>query len=49
MEGDWQEDLLFTLKQGEDSYQFCQPQMAERDRRLVQYLQSEGIGRKVLV
>jgi transposase len=39
LEGHWQEDLLFVLKQEQDGYEFCQQQMAECDRRLEQYLQ----------
>ena len=39
LEGNWQEDLLFVLKQEQDGYEFCQKQMAEQDRRLEQYLQ----------
>ena len=39
LEGNWQEDLLFVLRQEEDGYEFCQKQMAECDRRLEQYLQ----------
>jgi transposase len=39
LEGHWQEDLLFVLKQEQDDYEFCQKQMAECDRRLKQYLQ----------
>src|SRR5713101_308187 len=39
LEGNWQEDLLFVLKQELDGYEFCQLQMAECDRRLKQYLQ----------
>jgi len=39
LEGNWQEDLLFVLKQEQDGYEFCQQQMAECDRRLEQYLQ----------
>ncbi|PYV51204.1 MAG: IS110 family transposase [Acidobacteria bacterium] len=38
LEGRWQEDLLFVLKQEQDGYEFCQQQMAECDRRLAQYL-----------
>jgi transposase len=38
LEGNWQEDLLFVLKQEQDGYEFCQKQMAECDRRLEQYL-----------
>ena len=39
LEGNWEEDLLCVLKQEQDSYEFCQKQMAECDRRLAQYLQ----------
>src|ERR1700691_2706848 len=39
LEGNWEEDLLFVLKQEQDGYEFCQKQMAECDRRLQQYLQ----------
>jgi transposase len=39
LEGHWQEDLLFVLKQEQQSYDFCQQQMAECDRQLEQYLQ----------
>ena len=39
LEGNWQEDLLFVLKQQQDGYEFCQEQMADCDRRLQQYLQ----------
>jgi hypothetical protein len=35
---DWQEDLLFVLKQEQDNYDFCQKQMAECDQQLQQYL-----------
>src|ERR1700732_3934177 len=38
LEGNWQEDLLFMLKQEQDGYEFCQKQMAECDRQLEQYL-----------
>ena len=41
LEGHWQEDLLFVLKQEQDGYEFCQNQMAECDRRLDQYLQQQ--------
>jgi transposase len=40
LEGNWQDDLLFVLKQEQDGYEFCQKQMAECDRQLEQYLQS---------
>src|SRR4029077_10064646 len=39
LEGNWQEDLVFVLKQEHEGYQFCQKQMAECDRQLQQYLQ----------
>jgi transposase len=39
LEGNWQEDLLFVLRQEQDGYEFCQKQMAECDQRLEQYLQ----------
>jgi transposase len=38
LEGNWQPDLLFVLKQEQDGYEFCQKQMAECDRQLAQYL-----------
>src|SRR5437016_11204344 len=38
LEGNWQDDLLFVLKQEQDGYEFCQQQMAECDRQLAQYL-----------
>src|SRR6516225_824938 len=39
LEGNWQENLLFVLKQEHESYEFCQQQMAECDRQLQHYLQ----------
>jgi transposase len=39
LEGNWQEDLLFLLKQEQEAYQFCQEQMVACDRQLEQYLQ----------
>src|SRR6266516_2119292 len=39
LEGNWEEDLLFVLKQEQDGYEFCQKQMAECDQRLAQYLE----------
>ena len=39
LEGNWQPDLLFLLKQEQDGYEFCQKQMAECDHQLAQYLQ----------
>ena len=38
LEGNWQQDLLFVLKQEQDGYEFCQKQMAECDGQLEQYL-----------
>ena len=37
-EGNWQEDLLFVLKQEQDGYEFCQKQMSECDRQTEHYL-----------
>ena len=42
LEGNWQPDLLFVLKQEQDGYEFCQKQMAECDRQLNQYLERTG-------
>ncbi len=39
LEGHWQEDLLFLLKQEQEAYEFCQQQMAACDRQMEQYLQ----------
>jgi transposase len=39
LEGHWQEDLLFVLKQEQDGYEFCQKQMVECDRQLNHYLE----------
>jgi len=39
LEGNWQEDLLFVLKQEQLGYEFCQKQVAECDRQLERYLQ----------
>src|SRR6516225_8450789 len=39
LEGNWQPDLLFLLKQEQDGYEFCQRQIAECERQLAQYLQ----------
>jgi transposase len=39
LEGNWQEDLLFVLKQEQDGYEFCQKQMLECDQQVEQYLQ----------
>ena len=39
LEGNWQEDLLFVLKQEQEAYEFCQRHMVACDRQLEQYLQ----------
>ena len=39
LEGNWQQDLLFVLKQEHEAYAFCQKQMAACDDQLQQYLQ----------
>src|SRR6202008_1528357 len=39
LEGNWQEDLLFVLKQEQEGYEFCQKQMAACDEQVAQYLQ----------
>jgi hypothetical protein len=39
LEGNWQEDLLFVLKQEQAAFEFYRKQMAECDRQLEQYLQ----------
>ena len=36
LEGHWQEDLLFVLRQEQNAYEFCQKQMAECDQRIEQ-------------
>jgi transposase len=41
LEGNWQEDLLFLVKQEQDAYEFCQRQIAECDRQLEQYFQRQ--------
>ena len=38
LEGNWQDDLLFVLRQEQSGYEFCQTQMAECDRQLAQCL-----------
>ena len=38
LEGNWQRDLLFVLRQEQNGYEFCQRQMAECDQQLQQYL-----------
>src|SRR5262250_2322434 len=39
LEGNWQQDLLFVLKQEQDGYEFCQWQMTECDQQLSHYLE----------
>ncbi len=39
LEGNWQPDLLFVLKQEQEGYEFCQKQMAACDEQLKQHLQ----------
>ena len=41
LEGNWQEDQLFVLKQEQDSYEFCQKQIAQCDQLLQHYLQQQ--------
>lgn len=38
LEGNWQDDLLFILKQEQEGYTFCQKQIAACDQRLKRYL-----------
>ena len=38
LEGHWQPDLLFVLKQEQDGYEFCRKQIAQCDQQLEQYL-----------
>lgn len=39
LEGHWQEDLLFVLKQEQEGYEFCLQQIAACDQQLQQYLE----------
>jgi transposase len=39
LEGNWQEDLIFLLKQEQEGYELCHKQMAACDEQLNQYLQ----------
>lgn len=41
LEGNWQQDLLFVLKQEEEGYEFCQKQIAQCDQELQRYLQQQ--------
>ena len=38
LEGNWQEDQLFVLRQEQAGYEFCQKQITECDQQLAQYL-----------
>ena len=38
LEGNWQDDLLFVLRQEQTGYEFCQRQIAECDRQLAHHL-----------
>jgi transposase len=38
LEGNWQEDQLFLLRQEQAGYEFCQKQIAECDQQLAHYL-----------
>ncbi len=38
LEGNWQEDQLFLLRQEQAGYEFCQKQIMECDQQLAQYL-----------
>ncbi len=38
LEGNWQEDLLFLLRQEQEGYEFCQRQIAACDEQLQQFL-----------
>jgi transposase len=38
LEGNWQEDLLFVLRQEQEGYEFCRKQIAACDRQLEEYL-----------
>lgn len=39
LEGNWQEDLLFLLKQEQEGYEFCQQQIVACDEKLEKYLE----------
>lgn len=38
LEGNWQDDLLFVMRQEQDGYDFCQKQIADCDKQLEEYL-----------
>ena len=42
LEGNWQEDLLFLLKQEREGFEFCQKQIAACDQQLEQYLKQQA-------
>jgi len=42
LEGNWQEDLLFVLKQEQEGYEFCQQQITACDQRLEEYLKQRA-------
>ena len=42
LEGNWQEDLLFVLKQEQEGYEFRQQQIAACDQRLEEYLKQRA-------
>lgn len=42
LEGNWQEDLLFVLKQEQEGYEFCHKQMKACDQRLDEYLKQRA-------
>jgi len=41
LEGNWQEDLLFLLRQEQQAYEFCQKQIAACDQQLEDYLKEQ--------
>jgi transposase len=41
LDGNWQEDLLFILRQEHEAYQFCQKQIAACDQELKEYLNEQ--------
>jgi transposase len=38
LEGNWQQDQLFLLRQEQAAYEFCQKQITESDQQLARYL-----------
>ena len=49
LEGHWEDDLLFLLKQEQEAYEFCQKQMAACDRELEHYLHEREIAARGLL